>query len=62
MLSESITMERNMFQKSEFKKAKEYLVANNYPLDLIKGIIDFTIVDLANLMIEAEKNLYGKET
>ena len=34
-------MVRNMFQKNEFKKAKEYLVANNYPLDLIKGIIDF---------------------
>ena len=50
------------FQKNEFKKAKEYLAANNYPLDLIKGIIDFNIVDLANLVFEAEKNLYGKET
>ena len=54
-------MVRNMFQKNEFKKAKEYLAANNYPLDLIKGIIDFNIVDLANLMFEAENNLYGKE-
>ena len=50
-----------MFQKNEFKKAKEWLQSNNYPLDLIKGIIDFTIVDLANLMFEAENNLYGKE-
>ncbi len=48
------------FQKNDFKKAKEYLVANNYPLDLIKGIIDFNIVDLANLMFEAENNLYIK--
>ena len=55
-------MVRNMFQKNEFKKAKEYLVTNNYPLDLIKGIIDFNIVDLANLMSRAENNLYGKET
>ena len=54
-------MVRNMFQKNEFKKAKEWLQSNNYPLDLIKGIIDFTIVDLANLMFEAENNLYGKE-
>lgn len=50
------------FQKNEFKKAKEWLLEHNYPLDLIKGIIDFNIVDLANLMFEAEKNLYGKET
>ena len=55
-------MVRNMFQKNEFKKAKEYLIANNYPLDLIKGIIDFNIVDLANLMFEAENGVYGKET
>ena len=48
------------FQKNDFKKAKEYLVANNYPLDLIKGIIDFNIVDLANLMFEAENSVYGK--
>ena len=48
-----------MFQKNEFKRAKEWLVARNYPLDLIKGIIDFTIVDLANLMIEVENNLNG---
>ena len=53
-------MVRNMFQKNEFKKAKEYLIANNYPLDLIKGIIDFNIVDLANLMFEAENSVYGK--
>ena len=50
-----------MFQKNEFKKAKEWLQSNNYPLDLIKGIIDFNIVDLANLMFEAENNLNGKE-
>ena len=50
------------FQKNDFKKAKAYLLEHNYPLDLIKGIIDFNIVDLANLMFEAEKNLYGKET
>ena len=49
------------FQKNDFKKAKEYLVANNYPLDLIKGIIDFNIIDLANLMFEAENNFIGKE-
>ena len=48
------------FQKNDFNKAKEYLVANNYPLDLIKGIIDFNIVDLANLMFEAENSVYGK--
>jgi hypothetical protein len=50
-----------MFQKNEFKKAKVWLLEHNYPLDLIKGIIDFNIVDLANLMFEAENNLYGKE-
>ena len=55
-------MVRNMFQKNEFKKAKSWLLEHKYPLDLIKGIIDFTIVDLANLMFEAEKNLNGKET
>ncbi len=54
-------MVSTMFQKNDFKKAKEWLQSNNYPLDLIKGIIDFTIVDLANLMFEAENNLYGKE-
>ena len=54
-------MVRNMFQKNEFKKAKVWLLEHNYPLDLIKGIIDFNIVDLANLMFEAENNLYGKE-
>ena len=55
-------MVKNMFQKNEFKKTREWLLEHNYPLDLIKGIIDFNIVDLANLMFEAEKNLYGKET
>ena len=50
-----------MFQKHEFKQAKDWLLEHNYPLDLIKGIIDFNIVDLANLMFEAENNLYGKE-
>jgi hypothetical protein len=55
-------MVRNMFQKNEFKKAKAWLLEHNYSLDLIKGIIDFNIVDLANLMFEAENNLYGKET
>ena len=50
------------FQKNEFKKAKSWLLEHKYPLDLIKGIIDFNIVDLANLMFEAENNLYGKET
>ena len=43
-----------MFQKNEFKKAKEWLLDHNYPLDLIKYIDNFTIVDLANLMFEAE--------
>ena len=56
-----LLMEKLMFQKNEFKKAKEWLQSNNYPLDLIKGIIDFNIVDLANLMFEAENNLNGKE-
>ncbi len=51
-----------MFQKNEFKQAKVWLLDHNYPLDLIKGIIDFNIVDLANLMFEAENNLSGKET
>lgn len=46
------------FQKNDFKKAKAYLLEHNYPLDLIKGIIDFNIVDLANLMYEAENTLY----
>ena len=55
-------MVRNMFLNNEFKQAKVWLLEHNYPLDLIKGIIDFNIVDLANLMFEAEKNLYGKET
>ena len=52
---------RLKFQKNEFKKAKSWLLEHNYPLDLIKGIIDFNIVDLANLMFEAENNLNGKE-
>ena len=55
-------MVRNMFQKNDFKKAKAWLLDHNYPLDLIKGIIDFNIVDLANLMFEAENSVYGKET
>ena len=50
------------FQKNDFKKAKAWLLDHNYPLDLIKGIIDFNIVDLANLMFEAENGVYGKET
>ena len=54
-------MVRNMFLNNEFKQAKVWLLEHNYPLDLIKGIIDFNIVDLANLMFEAENNLYGKE-
>ena len=44
-----------MFLNNEFKQAKVWLLEHNYPLDLIKGIIDFNIVDLANLMFEAEK-------
>ena len=54
-------MVRNMFQNNEFKQAKVWLLEHNYPLDLIKGIIDFNIVDLANLMFEAENNLNRKE-
>ena len=50
-------MVRNMFQKNDFKKAKSWLLEHNYPLDLIKGIIDFNIVDLANLMFEAENSV-----
>ena len=61
-LQQWLLMERSMFQKNEFKQAKSWLLEHNYPPDLIKGIIDFNIVDLANLMFEAEKNLYGKET
>ena len=49
-----------MFLNNEFKQAKVWLLEHNYPLDLIKGIIDFNIVDLANLMFEAEKSVYGK--
>ena len=56
-----LSMVRNMFLNNEFKQAKVWLLEHNYPLDLIKGIIDFNIVDLANLMFEAENNLYGKE-
>ena len=55
-------MVRNMFLNNEFKQAKVWLLEHNYPLDLIKGIIDFNIVDLANLMFEAENSVYGKET
>ena len=51
-----------MFLNNEFKQAKVWLLEHNYPLDLIKGIIDFNIVDLANLMFEAENSVYGKET
>ena len=54
-------MVRNMFQKNEFKKAKEWLQSNNYPLDLIKGIIDFTIVDLANLMFYEDQKIYKQK-
>ena len=46
-----------MFLNNEFKQAKVWLLEHNYPLDLIKGIIDFNIVDLANLMFEAESNI-----
>ena len=35
-------MVRTMFQKNEFKKAKEWLQSNNYPLDLIKGLTTVT--------------------
>ena len=43
-----------MFLNNEFKQAKVWLLEHNYPLDLIKYIDNFTIVDLANLMFEAE--------
>lgn len=49
------------FQKNEFKKAKEWLLDHNYPLDLIKYIDNFTIVDLANLMFEAESVAYNQD-
>jgi hypothetical protein len=31
------------FSKRDFKPAKKWLLENNYPLDLIKGINNFTI-------------------
>ena len=54
-------MVRNMFQKNEFKQAKSWLLEHNYPLDLIKGIIDFNIVDLANLMFYEEQKIYKQK-
>lgn len=42
--------EYNKFSKRDFKPAKKWLLENNYPLDLIKGINNFSIVDLANML------------
>lgn len=33
----------NKFSKRDFKSAKVWLLENNYPLDLIKGIDNFSI-------------------
>lgn len=49
--------ECNKFSKRDFKPAKVWLLENNYPLDLIKGIIDFTIVDLANIIYNEQVRL-----
>lgn len=49
--------EYNKFSKRDFKPAKKWLLENNYPLDLIRGIIDFTIVDLANMMYNEQEVL-----
>lgn len=49
--------EGNKFSKRDFKVAKVWLLENNYPLDLIRGIIDFTIVDLANIIYNEQVRL-----
>lgn len=49
--------EYNKFSKRDFKVAKVWLLENNYPLDLIRGIIDFTIVDLANIIYNEQVRL-----
>jgi hypothetical protein len=49
--------ECNKFSKRDFKSAKVWLLENNYPLDLIRGIIDFTIVDLANIIYNEQVRL-----
>lgn len=49
--------EYNKFSKRDFKSAKVWLLENNYPLDLIKGIDIFTIVDLANMMYNEQEVL-----
>ena len=43
------------FKNKDFKEAVKWLKENNYPLDLTKHMIDFTVVDLANLLFEAQE-------
>ena len=46
---------RVKFKDKDFKEAVKWLKENNYPLDLTKHMIDFTVVDLANLLFEAQE-------
>lgn len=46
-----------MFEKKDYKQAVAWLKERNYPLDLTKYLLDFTIVDLANLLAKAEEKL-----
>ena len=43
------------FKDKDFKEAVKWLKENNYPLDLTKHMLDFTVVDLANLLFEAQE-------
>lgn len=43
------------FKDKDFKEAVKWLKENNFPLDLTKHMIDFTVVDLANLLFEAQE-------
>ena len=43
------------FKNKDFKEAVKWLKENNYPLDLTKHMIDFTVVNLANLLLEAQE-------
>ena len=46
-----------MFEKKDYKQAVAWLKERNYPLDLTKHVLDFTIIDLANLLAKAEEEL-----
>lgn len=46
-----------MFNPKQYKEALQFLKENRYPTDLIKNMIDFTIIDLANLLQREENRL-----